>query len=245
MDWTPRLRHRPRSNSFNTTQRDQSETGHACLTPRASNFGFTLGITRSEFPVSDLPSLSSHAVPRGPHPSVPLAALDTPRSFAPTQFPNMKTTTQSSTRTHTATPVAAALQQLLADSYALMGITHHAHWNVEGPDFFQLHTAFQGQYENLFEAVDDIAEQIRIIDSFPVGGLATLAKQAGIDELPVTAPAKDFVAALIVAHEKTLADAITLRDTAEAARDLETQDLAIGRISWHGKTLWMLKSYLK
>ena len=157
----------------------------------------------------------------------------------------MKTTTTPATQTRNATPVAAALQQLLADSYALMGITHHAHWNVEGPDFFQLHAAFQEQYENLFEAIDDIAEQARIIDSFPVGGLASLAKQAGLDELPVTAPAKDFVAALVVAHEKTLADAITLRDTAEAARDLETQDLAIGRIQWHGKALWMLKSYLK
>lgn len=157
----------------------------------------------------------------------------------------MNTTTKTTAKTRTATPVAAALQQLLADSYALMAITHHAHWNVEGPDFFQLHVAFQEQYENLFEAIDDIAEQARIIDAFPVGGLATLAKQAGIDELPLTAPAKDFVAALIVAHEKTLADATTLRDTAESARDLETQDLAIGRIQWHGKALWMLKSYLK
>ena len=157
----------------------------------------------------------------------------------------MKTTTQTTAKTRTATPVASALQQLLADSYALMSITHHAHWNVEGPDFFQLHSAFQEQYENLFEAIDDIAEQARIIEAFPVGGLATLAKQAGIDELPVTAAAKDFVAGLVVAHEKTLADATTLRDTAESARDLETQDLAIGRIQWHGKVLWMLKSYLK
>ena len=157
----------------------------------------------------------------------------------------MKTTTQTTAKTRTVTPVAAALQQLLADSYALMAITHHAHWNVEGPDFFQLHAAFQEQYENLFEAIDDIAEQARIIDAFPIGGLATLAKQAGIDELPVTASAKDFVAGLVVAHEKTLADATTLRDTAESARDLETQDLAIGRIQWHGKVLWMLKSYLK
>ncbi len=157
----------------------------------------------------------------------------------------MKTTTETTAPTRTASPVAAALQQVLADSYALMAITHHAHWNVEGPDFFQLHSAFQEQYENLFEAIDDLAEQARIIDAFPVGGLATLAQQAGIEELPVTAPAKDFVAGLVVAHEKTLADAIKLRDTAEQAGDLETQDVAIGRIQWHGKTLWMLKSYLK
>ncbi|MFT3828451.1 MAG: DNA starvation/stationary phase protection protein [Opitutaceae bacterium] len=158
----------------------------------------------------------------------------------------MKTnTTTASAKARTATPVAAALQQLLADSYTLMGNTHHAHWNVEGPDFFQLHKAFQEQYENLFEAIDDIAEQARVIDSFPVGGLASLARQSGLEELPVTAPAKDFVAGLVVGHEKALSDAIALRDTAGAANDLETQDLAIGRVQWHGKVLWMLKSYLK
>ena len=68
-----------------------------------------------------------------------------------------------------------------------------------------------------------------------------------LDQLgaPVVGIAKDYVASLIVAHEKSLADAVILRDAAGAANDLETQDLAIGRIQWHQKTLWMLKSYLK
>jgi starvation-inducible DNA-binding protein len=38
---------------------------------------------------------------------------------------------------------------------------------------------------------------------------------------------------------------MVLRDAAGAAEDLETQDMAIGRISVHEKTLWMLNSYLK
>jgi DNA-binding ferritin-like protein len=36
-----------------------------------------------------------------------------------------------------------SLNQVLADSYALLSLTHLAHWNVEGPSFFDLHTAFQ------------------------------------------------------------------------------------------------------
>lgn len=157
----------------------------------------------------------------------------------------MKAATHPASKTTSLSPVASGLQLLLADSYALMSLSHHAHWNVEGPDFFQLHAAFEEHYENLFEAVDEIAEQMRILGSFPTGGLGSLAKQAGLGELPLTASAKDFVAGLVVAHEKTLADAIALRDQAEAAKDLETQDLAIGRIQWHSKVLWMLKSYLK
>lgn len=142
--------------------------------------------------------------------------------------------------------VVSGLNLLLADSYALLANTHHAHWNVEGRDFFALHHAFQKQYEDLFEAVDEIAERVRALDAFPPGGLRALAKEAGIEEFPSGAlPARECVAGLIVAHEKTIGDAVAVRDAAGQANDLETQDLAIGRIQWHQKTVWMLKSYLK
>ncbi|HEY5813164.1 MAG TPA: DNA starvation/stationary phase protection protein [Terrimicrobiaceae bacterium] len=153
--------------------------------------------------------------------------------------------------THTATKQKASaviegLQTFLADSYALMAQTHLAHWNVEGPNFFQLHAAFQKQYEDLFEAVDEIAERLRALDFLANGGLKTLAGGSRIEELAVEAtPAKDFVAHLVDCQEILLGDAHALREAAGAANDLETQDLVIGRIRVHEKTLWMLKSFLK
>jgi starvation-inducible DNA-binding protein len=157
----------------------------------------------------------------------------------------MKTSTSTSSHTQTASPVVKSLSLVLADSYALMAITHDAHWNVEGAGFFSLHQAFQAQYENLFEAIDEIAERIRALDAHAPGGLNYFAKTAGIEEFNGQRSAKDYVAGLVTAHEKTLADLTALRDAAGQANDLETQDLAIGRIQWHQKTSWMLKSYLK
>jgi starvation-inducible DNA-binding protein len=143
-------------------------------------------------------------------------------------------------------PVVDGLQTLLADSYALMAQTHLAHWNVEGPSFFQLHTAFQTQYEELFTAIDEIAERLRALDVLAPGGLTTLAKASRITELGVEpTPAKDFVAHLVECHETLLGNAHGLREAAGEAEDLETQDLVIGRIQVHQKTLWMLKSFLK
>ncbi len=55
------------------------------------------------------------------------------------------------------TRLVETLNLVLADSYALMSLTHLAHWNVEGPGFFSLHKAFEDQYEDLFEAVDEVA----------------------------------------------------------------------------------------
>lgn len=152
--------------------------------------------------------------------------------------------TQTATKKSNA--VIEGLQTLLADTYALMGQTHLAHWNVEGPNFFQLHAAFQTQYEALFEAVDEIAERLRALDVLAPGGLKTLAKASSIQEMAVeTAPAKDYVAHLIESHEVVLGTAHELREAAGNSNDLETQDLVIGRIQAHQKTLWMLKSFLK
>jgi starvation-inducible DNA-binding protein len=141
--------------------------------------------------------------------------------------------------------VIDGLNLALADSYALMALTHLAHWNVEGADFFPLHKAFQEQYENLFEAVDEIAERVRALDAYAIGGLDLLAKTAQMEEFKSPLPQKDYVAALIVAHEKVADDSLRLRDAAGAGGDLQTQDLMIKRLQWHEKTLWMLKSYLK
>ena len=151
----------------------------------------------------------------------------------------------ASTKSATATPVVKALNLLLADSYALMANTHYAHWNVEGPGFFALHKAFEEQYEYLFKAIDEIAERVRALDAYAIGGLRQFANEAGIEEFKNPVAAKDYVASLIVAHEKALHDAIALRDAAGEANDLETQDLVIDQIRWHEKTTWMLKSYLK
>ncbi|HEX2747264.1 MAG TPA: DNA starvation/stationary phase protection protein [Verrucomicrobiales bacterium] len=141
--------------------------------------------------------------------------------------------------------IVDALNLMVADTYALMALTHLAHWNVEGPDFFPLHKAFQEQYEDLFEAVDEIAERIRALDAYAIGGLSVLAKTAGMEEFKSPLPQKDYVAALIVAHEKLVDDAVRCRDLAGETSDLQTQDLMIKRLQSHEKTLWMLKSYLK
>jgi starvation-inducible DNA-binding protein len=151
----------------------------------------------------------------------------------------MKSTKESDT-------VAKSLSRLLADSYALLGQTQFAHWNVQGPAFFSLHTFFQTQYEELFLAIDELAERLRALDVIAPGGLKTLASLSSITELEVKAhPAKDLVAHLLESHEILVKTAKQLRDSAEKAGDAETQDLAIKRIQIHEKTIWMLHSYLK
>ena len=93
----------------------------------------------------------------------------------------MPTTTAADTEKTNA--IVSSLETVIADTYALMAQTHLAHWNVEGTDFFQLHVAFQAQYEELFTAVDDIAEHLRTKEAYAPGGLSMLAGMSSVGQM--------------------------------------------------------------
>lgn len=153
--------------------------------------------------------------------------------------------TRAIAKNGTTNRLTQSLNQVLADSYALMALTHVAHWNVEGPGFFALHTAFQTQYEELFTAIDEIAERIRARGAYAHGGLTALAKTAQMKEFAAPLSQEDYVRLLVTANQKLVADAAKARDLAGDANDPESQDLMIARITLHQKTIWMLRSFLK
>ena len=59
--------------------------------------------------------------------------------------------------------IADGLSRLLADEYTLYLKTHNFHWNVTGPQFNSLHAMFEVQYNELWLAVDAVAERIRTL----------------------------------------------------------------------------------
>ena len=150
-----------------------------------------------------------------------------------------------STMTTTSSSVITALRQVLAESYALLGQTHLCHWNVRGPGFFALHTAFEEQYTELFTAVDEIAERIRSLGALAPGGLGHLADMANLKELEEDADAETMVRHLADCHRLVTKSAAEARDEADKAGDKESEDMMIARIQVHEKTIWMLDSFLQ
>jgi starvation-inducible DNA-binding protein len=59
--------------------------------------------------------------------------------------------------------VSAALNGLLADSYALYLKTKNFHWHVSGPHFRDYHLLFDDQAADILGATDDMAERVRKI----------------------------------------------------------------------------------
>src|SRR5512143_3743485 len=65
--------------------------------------------------------------------------------------------------------IASGLEHMLADTYTLYLKTHNFHWNVTGPMFQTLHLMFMTQYNEIWLAVDPVAERIRAL-GFPAPG---------------------------------------------------------------------------
>ena len=78
--------------------------------------------------------------------------------------------------------VAKQLSKFLADTYALYLKTQNFHWNVTGPHFDSMHAMFAGQYEDLANAVDEIAERIRILGERAPGSFAEFSQLTDIKE---------------------------------------------------------------
>jgi starvation-inducible DNA-binding protein len=141
--------------------------------------------------------------------------------------------------------IAGALSKVLADTYTLYMKTHNFHWNVKGPMFQTLHLMFEQQYNELWLAVDAVAERIRAL-GFPAPGtykqFVTLSSIKEDDGVP---KAEDMIRRLVEGHETT---ARTARDAFKLAAEINDQptcDLLTQRMQIHEKTAWMLRSLVE
>ncbi|TVQ82555.1 MAG: DNA starvation/stationary phase protection protein [Micavibrio sp.] len=141
--------------------------------------------------------------------------------------------------------VVRALSVLLADSYGLYLKTQNYHWNVTGPMFQGLHVLFQQQYEELALIVDEIAERIRALGEKAPGSYSAFAKLTTLKEENGNPSAQQMLKILAEDQNLLIASAKALLDTAEAAGDEASVDLAVGRIQLHEKNRWMLLAHLE
>lgn len=134
-----------------------------------------------------------------------------------------------------------ALNAVLGETFRLYVQTHGYHWNVEGPNFRQLHATFEAQYQNLWGALDEIAERIRTQGAYAPGSVADLMALAGPEDSAAQS-ADEMVVRLIAGHE---ALAATLREaiaTSAGVGDEVSAGMLTDRLEWHEKELWMMKA---
>ena len=137
------------------------------------------------------------------------------------------------------------LKTYLASTFAYYLKAHMFHWNVEGPDFGQLHKFLSKVYEDAFDSIDQIAEYIRTEEEYAPGSFERFQELSLIQGQTKVPRARLML-------EELLADTETMKDLSKSLFDAATQagrediaDFAANRQGAHGKYAWQLKSYLK
>lgn len=137
--------------------------------------------------------------------------------------------------------VAEAMGPVLADSYQMFIKTQGVHWNVAGPNFYGLHKLTEGQYEDLYAAIDKIAERIRALGHPAPASYTSYGKMGRIrDEEGDGSP--DQQVHMLIRDNGLLCQ--TLReacDVAEKNSDVVTADLLTNRLAQHEQNSWMLQ----
>ncbi|MBY0511620.1 MAG: DNA starvation/stationary phase protection protein [Rhodospirillaceae bacterium] len=141
--------------------------------------------------------------------------------------------------------IAEGLSHLLADTYVLYLKTHNYHWNVTGPMFQTLHLMFQTQYNELWLAVDMVAERIRTLGEVAPGTYKSFSKLASIKEEEGVPKATDMIKNLVKGHEQAAKTARKIFPLADKVSDEPTADLLTQRLQVHETTAWMLRSLLE
>ena len=140
--------------------------------------------------------------------------------------------------------IVKGLSHFLADTYSLYLKTHHFHWNVTGPMFQTLHLMFEGQYTEIWTAVDTVAERIRSLGGFAPGSYKEFSNLTTIPETEGVPAAEKMIQELVSGNEAVCRTARALIPAAEEAHDEATMDLLTQRLQVHEKTAWMLRSML-
>lgn len=140
--------------------------------------------------------------------------------------------------------LAIKLGDALAGTYTLYHKTHAYHWNVTGPLFYSVHKLTDDQYQDLAEAVDQIAERIRALGFAAPTGLAGYADNGIVRDVRGIPTAGEMVRELAEDHQRIAAALREIVEEADRVEDVFSADLLTARIGVHEEAAWMLNAML-
>jgi starvation-inducible DNA-binding protein len=139
--------------------------------------------------------------------------------------------------------VSESLKAVLGSTFSLYLKAHNYHWNVEGPNFSELHAFFGAVYEQMWQAVDPIAEQIRAVGDYSPGGLAVLYSYSVIPDETEQRDATSMLRQLDTDNSRVI---VVLREAFSRAQETNNQGLMnflADRLDKHAKLGWQLRAY--
>jgi starvation-inducible DNA-binding protein len=157
-----------------------------------------------------------------------------------TENSNIKTGLDNAYRNN----MTETLSKVLASSYSLTIKSQVYHWNVVGPLFKPIHELTEEHYNDLFAAIDVIAERIRALGHLtPMHDSLIsemLDKSRSGDEITPETMIEDLVSS----HEEVVRQMREATAQAGDASDVVTEDMLTERLNFHEQAIWMLRAII-
>jgi starvation-inducible DNA-binding protein len=137
--------------------------------------------------------------------------------------------------------IAAALNALLADTFALYLKTKNFHWHVSGPHFREYHLMLDEQGDQLFGMTDSIAERVRKLGGATIRSIGEIGRLQRImdNEADYVTP-DDMLAELRDDNRQLAASMRELHRLCDEHGDVATASLIENWIDDAERRVWFL-----
>ncbi len=141
--------------------------------------------------------------------------------------------------------IVVTLNTLLANYQIFYNKLRNFHWNIEGPEFFELHEEFENEYNTVKKNIDIVAERIRV---FGVKTNFTLEKCLELSEIKEHAgnlSALEMVREILKDFEILHNNMLEGINASLETGDIATEQMLTDFLRALEKRNWMFTSYLK
>jgi starvation-inducible DNA-binding protein len=137
--------------------------------------------------------------------------------------------------------IAAVMNAILADVFALYLKTKNFHWHLSGPHFRDYHLLFDEHADQLFTMTDPIAERIRKIGGFTLRSIGHISRiQRVLDNDAEYVEPLDMVAELAEDNRALAARLREAHNVCDEHRDIATASLIEVWIDETERRAWFL-----
>jgi starvation-inducible DNA-binding protein len=141
------------------------------------------------------------------------------------------------------TALAAALNGLLADYYALYLKTKNFHWHVSGPHFREYHLLFDDHATEILATTDLVAERVRKLGQRTLTSIGAIGKSQSIKDDDRDGVEPTDMLKILLADNRTLVSALkAAKELAEDAGDNATDGLLDDWTDQAEQRAWFLES---
>ena len=137
--------------------------------------------------------------------------------------------------------IVAAVNPIIADSFALYVKTKNFHWHLSGSHFYSYHELFDEQATEILEGIDPLAERLRKIGGATIRSISHISQEQTIaDDNDEYVPAREMVNRLLANNQRVAENQQKAIDLTDEKDDAPTNDLLQTLLDETQRRIWFL-----